>query len=386
MIKKMFIYTFLMGMCFISLQSINAADITVHPGGSIQNAINHASNGDNITVYGNANSAYTYQESITLNKKLNITAVGDVIIQDPNTDNPVVTINSGGSGSTIRDFVMTKSSYCVVINQANNCMISGNKIVAPSLVGVQIYGNVKNSFITGNIIIGLSNTVGNGISFEDGAVTNNVVTKNTISNFLNGILFNDNSTSDTISYNRVSCSDLNGAGIYATDNSRGMQIVGNTVTGARDGISVEQIGTNAANNYIISGNTVEDNVNGFWMCLSSSSIANNLATLNTVSGLDITGANDKITNNTSTKNGLCGITLGKYSAKDCNIVSGNTLTYNVAGINSASNYSTITDNYVCHNTNNGIISTANDVTITGNTITTTADRLCITGSDNTVQS
>ncbi len=374
-----------MGMCFISLQSINAADIAVHPGGSIQNAINHAANGDSITVYGNGNSAYTYKESITVNKKLNIKAVGDVTIQDPNTANPVVTINSGGSGSSIENFIMTKSSYCVVIDNANNCIISGNKIVAASLVGIQLYGNVQNSLITGNTITGSSHTVGNGISFEYGAVAHNTVTKNTISNFLNGILFNDNSASDIISYNKVFLSDKIGAGIYATDNSRQMQIVGNTVTGARDGIAVQQVGKSTANNYVISGNTVEQNVNGFWMRLSSSVITKNLATLNTVSGLDITGANDKIIDNTATKNGVCGITLGKFSAKDSNIVSGNTLTYNRAGINSASNYSTITDNYVCHDTTNGIISTANHVTITGNTINTTDDRLCIIGSDNTVQ-
>ena len=39
-----------MGLCLISLQSIDAATISVHPGGSIQKAVNHASNGDTIVV------------------------------------------------------------------------------------------------------------------------------------------------------------------------------------------------------------------------------------------------------------------------------------------------------------------------------------------------
>ncbi len=372
-------------MCLLSLQYINAANITVSPGGSIQNAINDASNGDNVTVYGYGNnSGYTYTESVTLNKEINIKAVGNVTIQDPTTSNPVFTITPSGSGSSIQDFTMTKSSYCVVIENANNCIISGNNIVAASLVGIQFYGNVNNNKVVKNNITGLNNNVGNGISFEYGSSTYNTIWDNKISNFLGGILFNSNSAHDTISSNIVYCSNYQGAGIYATDDSRYMIVVENKVTGARDGIAVQQIGSSVANNYIISNNTVESNVNGFWIRLTKSVISANFASLNKASGLDVTGSYNKIINNISTKNSLCGIAMGKYSAKDYNTVTGNILTYNIAGINSESNYSTICDNYVTHNTNNGIISTANHVTITGNTINTTADRLCISGSSNNI--
>ena len=130
----------MLSMCIVSLQTISSANITVYPGSSIRNAVNQASNGDNITVYDNNGTPYTYNESITINKQINIKASGNVTIQDPNTTNPVFTVNSGGSGSSIQNFVMTKSSYCMVINGANNCLISGNNIVAASLVGVQFYG------------------------------------------------------------------------------------------------------------------------------------------------------------------------------------------------------------------------------------------------------
>ena len=50
-----------MSMCLFSLQSVNATTISVHPGNSIQNAIDKASNGDTIVVYANKESPYTYK-------------------------------------------------------------------------------------------------------------------------------------------------------------------------------------------------------------------------------------------------------------------------------------------------------------------------------------
>ena len=72
-------------MCLISLQSINAATITVHPGGSIQSAVNHAANGDTIIVYDNNKHPYTYKESIVVNKKLTIKSSGKVTIKAKNS-------------------------------------------------------------------------------------------------------------------------------------------------------------------------------------------------------------------------------------------------------------------------------------------------------------
>jgi hypothetical protein len=39
-----------------------------------------------------------------------------------------------------------------MINNANNCVISNNNIIAASLVGIQFYGNMNNSQVTGNTI------------------------------------------------------------------------------------------------------------------------------------------------------------------------------------------------------------------------------------------
>ena len=180
-------------ICLVSLQTISAANITVYPGSSIQSAVNQASNGDTITVYSNNSNPYTYKESVTINKEVNIKASGNVTIQALNNSDSVFTVNNGGSGSSIQNFTLSNSNYGVMINDANNCTISDNKIIAASLVGIQFYGNMSNSQVTGNTITGINPTVGNGISFEYGNCTYNNITGNIISNFLNGILFNDHS-------------------------------------------------------------------------------------------------------------------------------------------------------------------------------------------------
>ena len=384
MIKKMIISTFLIGLCLISLQSINAADIKVHPGDSIQSAINKASSGDTVIVYDNNQKSYTYKESLKINKKIHLKASGSVTIQARTTGSSVISVSQSGSGSIIQDFKLTKSSYCVVINNAKYCKVLGNSISSASLVGIQFYGNVDHTRVICNSITGSSSTRGNGISFESGSSTYNVIEKNTINNFLNGILFNQKSEYNIVKSNKVLGYAMRGAGIYATDNSRMNQILANTVTGYEDGIAIQKIGSGMAKDYTINGNTVKANKNGFWMRLVSSEITYNTATLNKASGLDITGSYNYIANNVATKNGICGICLGRYSSADHNTVTKNTLTYNIAGINSASHYTTISNNYVSNNKNNGIISTANHTTITGNTILNNASRIIVTGTSNTV--
>ncbi len=375
----------MLSICLVSLQTISAANITVYPGSSIQSAVNQASNGDTITVYSNNSNPYTYKESVTINKEVNIKASGNVTIQALNSSDSVFTVNNGGSGSCIQNFTLSNSNYGVMINDANNCTISDNNIIAASLVGIQFYGNMSNSQVIGNTITGINSTVGNGISFEYGNCTYNNITGNIISNFLNGILFNDNSGNNIVSNNTITCTGLNGAGIYSTDDSRSMQITGNKVTGARDGISIQQLGNNMANNYYLTGNTLSGNVNGFWICLSNSTISNNTANQNTVSGFDITGINNTITNNIADNNSNCGITLDNFTTADYNNLSQNTLNYNLAGINSASNYATISNNNINNNTDNGIILTANYSIIASNTIkNTNGSAMLLIGTYNTI--
>jgi parallel beta-helix repeat protein len=385
--KKLIFCTLLMGLCLISLQSIDAATIAVHPGGSIQKAVNHASNGDTIVVYDKNKKAYTYKESIVINKKVNIIASGHVTIQAKNSRSSVFTVNQLGSGSSIKKFRLINSNYCIMINGAKNTVISGNSLSA-SLVGIQFKGNIYKNKVLGNKIYGTNRNNGNGISFQYGdcsyTTTYNTVTGNTIKNFLNGILFNAKSEHNLVNKNKVICSYMHGAGIYATQKSKYMQIIGNTVTGAEDGIAVQKLGSGIASNYKISGNTVKNNKNGFWIRLSYSTISSNLAVHNKISGMDITGSHNTISSNSANSNGVCGICLGRLGSKDYNVVSKNKLTYNRAGINSDSTYTKIINNLVRYNTQNGIISTADHTTITGNTILNNPSRIITTGRYNYV--
>ena len=321
-------------MCLISLQSINAATITVHPGGSIQSAVNHAANGDTIIVYDNNKHPYIYKESVVINKKINIRSSGKVTIQAKNSKSSVFTVNKGGAGSSIKNFIMSKSNYAILVQNAGNTIISGNKISA-SLVGVQYTGNIQNSIILKNSITGTNKNYGNGISFQYGSspylTSYNTISGNVIRNFLNGILFNSKSQHNVVSSNKVYCSGYKGTGIWATDDSCYMQIVGNTVSGAEDAIAVQQIGSGRANNYLISGNIAKFSKNGIWVHVSNSIISNNYATCNKVSGIDITGNQNLIISNLVTRNKICGIAMGTTRNTDYNTLSRNRFSGNGYG-------------------------------------------------------
>lgn len=368
MIKIMIIYTLFLVFCITSVQFSEASNVTVNPGQSIQNAVNTASEGDNINVYDDNNNLWTYKESIVVNKKVNIKAHGNVNIEAINPNSAVFTVNPTGSGTSIQNFNLSRSSYCIMINHANNCTISGNKINEVSLVGIQFYGPMNNSKVIGNTITGVNPTVGNGISFEYGLCTFNTVSGNTINNFLNGILFNFNSENNLVSNNKVINTGLMGVGIYATANSRLMKIIGNTVTGAEDGIAIQQLSNDIPREYTISGNKVTGNKNGFWLRISYSTISDNIVSHNIVSGFDITGRYNEIINNIVSYNKNSGITLAEFSGKDYNLVSGNIINYNVAGVSSSSNYTTFYNNTLSFNTFHALISIGNHVTINSNTI------------------
>ena len=201
-----------------------------------------------------------------------------------------------------------------------------------------------------------------------GFCTFNNITGNIIHNFLNGILFNNKSENNIVSNNRVISTELTGAGIYATADSRNMQIIGNTVIGAEDGIAIQQFDIDIPSNYYINGNTLTGNKNGFWLRISNSTISNNIVSQNIVSGFDITGRFNNILNNIITYNGNSGITIAGFNSADYNNVINNVITYNVAGVSSASNYTTFNSNIISFNTFHGLISVADHVNIVNNTI------------------
>ncbi len=173
------------------------------------------------------------------------------------------------------------------------------------------------------------------MAFE-GMTNNAQILNNKISNTLHGILFDVASTNNIISGNTVQGNglisssdsiDVQGAGIYTVDGSTNFQILNNVVTGERDGIAVQQIGSGTASGFTISGNICTNNLNAIWITLSNSVITKNTLSNNN-EGVDIVGNNNMISLNIITNNRVVGIAITTKKSTDSNTVSGNTLSGN----------------------------------------------------------
>ncbi|MDP3422806.1 MAG: NosD domain-containing protein, partial [Burkholderiaceae bacterium] len=248
---------------------------------SIQNAIN-----DNLTVNGNvivvANG--TYLENILVNKNLTICPYdGNVTVQAANPNNPVITINSGGSGSTILGFVVnganTTFSSGIYLNNASNCTIVQNTLIN------NYYGLLL-------------------VNSWDNTVWDNNLTGN-----MDAIQLND-SDNNTIYSNTISSNSGNGIYLY---NSGNTLIMANTI---HDNL-INGIELNNSNNSTIYQNTIIGNhQNGIKIINSSADINFNIITGNVVFGLYSLGNGTvNATNNWWGRNNL--------TASDISIVGGN---------------------------------------------------------------
>ncbi|MCZ3365636.1 MULTISPECIES: NosD domain-containing protein [Methanobacterium] len=140
-------------LCFLSVGTVSAANLTVNPGGSIQSVIDNASSNDTITVNDNNGSAYTYNENIVINKKLTLQAKsgGLVAIRTLDSSLPTVRVTSNGNGSVIKGFTIkgvTSPSAGILVDQCSKCTISGNNI-SNNYIGVQ-FQDSKNNTVFGN--------------------------------------------------------------------------------------------------------------------------------------------------------------------------------------------------------------------------------------------
>ncbi|BDZ72111.1 right-handed parallel beta-helix repeat-containing protein [Methanobacterium petrolearium] len=209
--------------------TVSAANLTVNPGSSIQAAVNNASNGDIIIVNDDNGSAYTYTENIIVNKTLNLQSnSSNVTIQAYDASKSVFTINSNGSGSTIKGFTITGgtsfTSSGIRLNSASNCTIQSNKITR-NRIGLYISGLSTNNNIFNNYI---QNNTGNGILLYS---KNNTITGNNISNNYAGIWIY--SRDNLISRNIVS--NNRGFGIYI-EGSNNNYLYGNIISNNNYGV------------------------------------------------------------------------------------------------------------------------------------------------------
>lgn len=212
----------------------------------IQNAINAASNGDTIYIYNG-----TYYENIIINKSINligedknttildggrkdnvikITANGVVVtgftvqksistIENMINIAPKAGINISSNNNTITDNLLINNSYGMTLFHASNNMISKNIISDDDHCGIYM-SNSQNNIITNNII---KNNYYNGIGIYDKSNTN-TITENTLMNNNNcGIKIrlssNNNITDNNLIGNKIGiCEPVSKYKNYITNN------------------------------------------------------------------------------------------------------------------------------------------------------------------------
>ena len=297
---------------------------------SIQDAVNGASAGDVIQV---RNGSYT--ENIVINAPLTLESFpGETVtIQSLNPSSPLITVNSGGSGSLIQGFTLigVASSDDIYLNYTTNCTIKWNNMING-------WNGVDLNYANNNLVIG-----------------------NTMNNIAATGIFDWYSNYNTFTGN----------------------IINNTVHG---GLKLQN-----SNNNIVTGNTFTNNPQGLWIDHANNNIATGNTATNNQYGIYFFygGSNNTVSGNTVTNNTNYGIWI--YSSNNNNII-GNTVTNNCYGVYISSSSVNVNFNRIAENSvyglynagsgtvnatnnwwgsNNPIVSstTPNDIYISGGTVT-----------------
>ncbi|MBI5679446.1 MAG: right-handed parallel beta-helix repeat-containing protein [Methanobacterium sp.] len=229
--------------------AVSAVDINVLPGQTINDAVDAATDGDNIFVYDQAGSPYTYTENVVVNKpNLNIAAKGSVTVTPSDNTKPVFEIASSGAGSSITGFTLTGitsneyDSYgrpnSHVFIDSDNCKVKGNTVIGALVPndgvivttgGIDVWMGRTGNQITGNTL--------KDASIGICGATYNEVSGNTLTSAAAnpGIAVGPLDTN----YNTVKDNTISGysTGIRVWD-STGNQIIGNKIHGEGTGISL----------------------------------------------------------------------------------------------------------------------------------------------------
>lgn len=193
--------------------SSNPTNINVHPGDSIQRAINNAKSGDTVIVYPGS-----YKENLVVDKSIDIISnpgeSNDTVIQAANTRKDVfhvtandVTISgfnitgaknkagiyySGSDGNITRN-KLVYNEYGILLKKSNNILIENNTLFQ-NQYGIHLE-NSNNNWLNRNNISNTDIMVDiDGISLEDS--DNNKLINNIVSNTWRGIYLSDSSDNE----------------------------------------------------------------------------------------------------------------------------------------------------------------------------------------------
>lgn len=263
----------------------------------IQEAIDAASNGDTIYIFGGL-----YQEKILINKQLKIVGSIDEIetIIDYKYDYRYV-IEITADEVTLEYVTVSDSDYtttspigALIFLKSDNNRINNNKIKNSTSYGIYVHPNSADNLISSNEI---NNTkIGVYISSS----INNDVVKNEISNCSEyGILTEYSTGTNRLYGNNITSGD---AGIYV-QNSNNINITNNTIEKS------EFYSIYLANsiNSIINMNKIKDSISDGIYLKSSDCIVRNNTIENNVRGILVYGNNNFIINNTLKKQSASGI-------------------------------------------------------------------------------
>ncbi|MBI5870406.1 MAG: Ig-like domain-containing protein, partial [Actinobacteria bacterium] len=232
--------------------------------GTIQPAIDAASDGDTISVYEG-----TYSENINFNgKEITVQSVyddNDPVIQGTGANSPVVTFSSGetssavldgftidnqaGAGSLSRGISITGGSYPTI----SDCTIQGNEVISTWVNGAGIYISGATAVITDTTFHQNSGSSGGAVYgtalTAPLAISNSSFTSNTARN--GGAVYIASSGQPTVitgsTFSGNTATGQNGGAIYG--NASPISLSGSTVTGntsAQDGAGICMNGASAA--------------------------------------------------------------------------------------------------------------------------------------------
>jgi|LGVF01.1.fsa_nt_gb parallel beta-helix repeat protein len=337
----------------LSIGTASAATHYVHPGESIQDAIDAASSSDTIEVYSG-----TYYENVDVTKQLVLRGV------DTDTGKPIVDASGNGStiilsadGIVLEGFEVTNSTGWL---EAGIRIMSENNIVRDINATNNDYGIIlyfsSNNTLKDNLMSGNGYNFGVWAANDNDIDTSNLVDGKPIYYLVGASDMVIDSSSNAGTVYCIDCDNITVIGLTLTKNSDGVyfhntcnsRIENNQISSNLFGIGLSKssnntvIDNNASNNgegiklYKSSNNTVIDNkasnINGtgIWIWLSmNNSITGNNASNNSV-GISLRGSsNNTITGNIANDNNFYGILIVESSD---NSITGNTVSYNTYGI------------------------------------------------------
>ncbi len=316
------------GLFFVSIVKTDAAVgkiLAVHPGESIQEAINKAKSGTIILV-----SPGIYYEKIRLKKGITLRSEAGAtatIIDAQNSSKPAITTASQcviegftitGKGASLKESAPSHTIECINVspliknniiknNQGTGIYISG-VAASPEIIGNSIYSNsgagigndnkssakIRNNKCYGNLRAGI------GIHLQAAPIVDN---NRLYNNAMAGIGIQHKNTSPTITNNQCYSNKLSGIGVEegASPTLEGNHIYGNGRAG---------VGIRKESQVTIKGNTITGNtLSGIGILDKCKvTIINNTLNRNIMAGITVNdGSETDILNNTIQANGTQGI-------------------------------------------------------------------------------